>query len=367
MKKLKFLLVICAVAVLSGCCKFETKMVIDKDKKVDLEIIFAPMKMGYVEEEMMTTTAAPTEELTTTAAPIEEKEEEETLDDEIPTVGADDTETIGAEEDIDLINSDDDLDMDLGNLSGLFNVNCDDISTSLGSDWTVEKYSDNTYEGCKIKRSYASIDDISGENDVIVELTDILNGKFEGNQLFKKSGDDYSAHFKVSVSNLNEGSDQDISAFKGLFKMTYVVELPYKNLSNNATKVENDGKKLTWNINVDKDTEIKYSFNFKGKGNIPWLYIGIGAGALVLIIIICIVVSKGKKCDCSNCSCDKKEETYTPVDDVKDTYEPAVEETTQVTETVVEPVAEEAIQATEPVSEPVIEENAQVEDKTNNE
>lgn len=332
MKKLKLLLVICAVAFLSGCVKFETKMAITEDGKVDLEVTYGMMKMGAVEEEVMTTTAAPAEpEVTTTS--VEEKKEEETEPTEVTTTG-DDTTTIGAEDGDPIVISAEEEESSLGD-----KVDCSSLQAKLGEGWTVTEYSDGTYEGCTIKKTYASIDDISGDKEKIIEISDISNGEFSDSQLFKKDGKKYSAHFTFKTADDMKDSGTDFSSMKDLFKLSYTVELPHKSISNNATKVENDGKKLIWDIEIGKDTDIEYSFTLDGSnpGGIPWLYIGIGAGALVLIIIICLVVTKGKKCECSNCNCENievkpaQEETQTqPV--VEEVSEPVVEEVKETTE-----------------------------------
>ena len=183
---------------------------------------------------------------------------------------------------------------------------------------------------------------MSSDKEVAVDLTGIGSGEFDDKQLFTKKGNDYSAHFTFNSKTMAASQgQQELDDFSKTmmksFVVKYSVELPYKNLSNNATNVENDGKKLIWNLDLLNDNDIKYSFNFSGKGNIPWLYIGIGAGALVVIIILCVVLGKGKNCKCDNCSCDKKEEVK-PV-------EPKVEEVVEKTEEVVEPKVEEVTES----------------------
>ena len=345
MKHLKFLLVICALALLSGCYKFEAKMTITEDKKMDFEVIYAMYNadslMGGLETEGTETGTLENEN---------ENEESATIEgEELPT-GLETVETTEEKplegdinENVTTIGSEDSL-----------KINCDEIKTSLGEGWTVEEYSDVEYKGCKLKKSYASIDDISGSKEVVVDLTKLGEGSFDDKQLFKKSGNKYSANFKFTI---DEESSKQAAQYKDLFKMSYTVSLPTKNTSNNATKVEDDGKTLIWEIAPDKTTEIKYSFKLgEGGCEIPWLYIGIGAGALVLIIIIILIVKgckKNCKCDCSNCDCAKEEkvEEVAPV-----VEEPKVEEVTPVVE---EPKVEEPIneEVTEQVSENTEENN----------
>lgn len=356
MKKLKLLLVICAVAFLSGCYKFETKMVIGEDGKVDLEVTYGVMSMSTVEgEETLTTTAVP--EVTTTA--VEEKEEDIAAapTGEVTTTGTEEVTTIGAEDDDPIVISNEET-------TSSNNTDCSALQAKLGEGWTVTDYTDGTYTGCTFKKTYASIDEISGDKDLTLELSEISSGDFDDKQLFKKDGKKYTAHFTFNTADDLKDSGTDISSMKDYFKLSYSVELPYKSISNNADKVENGGKKLTWDIEIGKDEDIKYTFTLDGSnpGGIPWLYIGIGAGALVLIIIICLVVTKGKKCECSNCNCEAKEEVKPePAQVSEPVAQPVVEETPIEEAPVAEPVVEEVS------AEPSVEETTEPTENTNNE
>lgn len=294
MKKVKLLLVICAVALLSGCYKFDAKMKITEDKKVEFDVIYGTAKMSSVEDD--------------------EEKETETENDDTPLV-------ISNNESEDLTTGeDDDLEMTTSSMD------CNESAKALGAGWTGEKYSDDKFEGCKFHKTYASIDEITGDKEVVVEFAKMGSGSLDDKQLFSKSGDKYSAHFKFSMEDQTKDSkDMLTDEVKKSFELKYSVELPFKNLSNNATKVENDGKTLIWELDPTKNTDIKFSFNFTGKSEskIPWLYIGIGAGALLVIIVICMVASKGKKCECSNCNCENKVEEPKTVEPVA---EPVVEE-----------------------------------------
>ena len=340
MKKLKLLLVICAVALLSGCYKFDAKMKITEDKKVNLEVIYGQTKMTAVEEETteetLTTTAV--EENTEATTNEETTEENKNIDDtengdtDITTTGENDTETTTA------------------------TIDCNALASQFGNGWSAEAYSDDKFEGCKFTKSYASIDDISGTKDVVVEFAKMGNGELDDTQLFKKSGDKYSAHFKFSMGDQTKDSkDMITDEIKKSFELKYTVELPFKNLSNNATKVENDGKTLIWELDPLANTDIKFSFNFTGKSGLPWLYIGIGAGALLVIIVICVIASKGKKCDGSNCNCEKKEEVVEPV--VEETVEEVANEVVEEAAPIEETVETEEVQ--EETTEEVVEENTE--------
>ena len=245
MKKLKLLLIVFAAVLLSGCYKYEAKMVITDDKKVNFEVIYGMINMGAVEDDIQVT-----------SAPL----------------------TTGEEDDNDI------------SMSG---PNCTELQSKLGETWKVESWSDDSYAGCKISKTYENIDEISSDKEVVVELTNVPDGDFDDSKLFTKKGDNYSAHFTFDSSDgYNESEMKD---YESMFKLSYSVELPFENLSNNATTVENDGKKLTWTIKPGVKTDIKYEFNFTGKKSLPWLYIGIGCGAVVLVVVIILIVKSCKK------------------------------------------------------------------------
>ena len=85
----------------------------------------------------------------------------------------------------------------------------------------------------------------------------------------------------------------------------FIVTLPNKPISHNATTVSEDGKTLTWDL-ADKDTQnIQFEFSLIN----PLLIYGIIGGAvlLLIIIIILIVVKIKKKKNNQN-----TEETYEP-------------------------------------------------------
>ena len=329
MKKIKFLLVIGLVAVLSGC-KFEYNMKIDKSKKVDFDVVVAlPDTILNGIDNLISE---------------ENNEEVEESNEEVTTIGEE---------------SNNDILSDTG-------LNCDEMKESLDG-WKVDVYDDGTYKGCRLQKTFASIDDISSDEEVTVPLYGIFNGEFNNSKLFTKKNDEYSAHYTFDLDTLKDESGQEmdsITKVMSLASLKYTVELPYKNLSNNANTVENDGKKLIWTLDGTKSNDIKFSFKFKEKCNFPWIYVGIGAGALLIIIILCVVLTKGKKCDCSNCNCTKEEATEEPKEVSE---EPIVEEIKEeVTDEVKEEVSEEPI--IEEIKEEVTDEVKEVseEPKDNN-
>ena len=81
----------------------------------------------------------------------------------------------------------------------------------------------------------------------------------------------------------------------GEMEFNYVVNLPEKALTNNATNVSNDGKTLTWSLMQSQISNIEFSFELKNMTNYYILYGGIAAALIIVIIIIISLIKKGKK------------------------------------------------------------------------
>lgn len=81
--------------------------------------------------------------------------------------------------------------------------------------------------------------------------------------------------------------------------MKFIVSVPYKSLSNNATTVEDDGKTLIWDLmNLKNQDTMQFEFELYNMTNI---YIAIAISGVILLGLIGLVVviiirsSKNKK------------------------------------------------------------------------
>lgn len=89
--------------------------------------------------------------------------------------------------------------------------------------------------------------------------------------------------------------DFDFKNLTSEMEFSYVVNLPEKALTNNATNVSNDGKTLTWSLMQSQISNIEFSFELKNMTNYYILYGGIAAAVIIVIIIIILLIKKGKK------------------------------------------------------------------------
>lgn len=85
--------------------------------------------------------------------------------------------------------------------------------------------------------------------------------------------------------------DSMMEAMMSSMDLKYVINLPYKAISSNATQKTNDDKTLTWDLTTLKENEnIKFEFYIYNMTNIL-----IGAGIIVILIVIILLIVKSKK------------------------------------------------------------------------
>ncbi len=179
---------------------------------------------------------------------------------------------------------------------------------------TYEEYKEDGYTGMKLVRTFKDIDKLSTKEG----KTDDLSTLFEDNAQIPKYfivketffKNTYKAVFKsadVNDNNSNMGdmsdySDDDLSSL-GISKeemekmmegmeVNFVLHLPDRSISNNATNVSADGKTLTWDLLKDKDKEtIEFEFELY---NITY-YVSLIGGGIVLVLLVLFAIFKTRK------------------------------------------------------------------------
>jgi len=259
MKKLKLLLMLLVVGVISsGCVKFNANMDIKKDKSMDFTIIYA---------------------------------------------------------------------LDKNYFSGEDGISVDEFKEIEKSGFKVESYKDENMEGVKLTKSIRNIDDVSSDEDVEYSLSGIM-GEDANQKLFKvKKGllkNTYTAKFTFNANESGLTDDDEESNFvdddnldtdtlgdeneDALFNsdgennldltnmtsnldLSFNVTLPYKVIKSNATKTEDNNKKLSWTLTATGSDAIEFEFSIY---NMNLIYAGLGV-ILVIIIIVVMVIMMGKK------------------------------------------------------------------------
>ncbi len=215
--------------------------------------------------------------------------------------------------------------------------------------YTVEDYKDDDYTGIKMYKSLGSLDSLSKGKGDVINITDLFSetNKLDKTKLFKLEKGVYKANFVFDATNENslsggsESSDEDDDLFSedessddsydeeesdatleqeeddewsfdtesssdesdnndadlnkmlSGIKFKFEVTLPNAAVSNNATKVSDDKKTLTWEVSYGSKANVEFSF--KTTNNMI-TYIAVGAVAVVVVagVVILIVKKKGK-------------------------------------------------------------------------
>lgn len=115
----------------------------------------------------------------------------------------------------------------------------------------------------EVSKQFPNIDEISSNDEKKINLNDFIEGKPSEKLFIKTSNNTYKSKFTLDYNNeeMDEISSIDID-LKDILTFTYEINLPNKNISNNATKVTNDGKTLIWDLSVNTKNDIEFEFDF---------------------------------------------------------------------------------------------------------
>lgn len=266
-KTFKKIAIITLVLFLTGCVKYEAKTEIKKDKSLDLSIIYA-MEIS------------------------DEYQEEQTEQ-----------------------------------------INPDDYKDLTNKGYKVEEYKNKLenkeQRGVKITKTFDNIDNYSKTEEVKFYVTSMVDeenkNKYDDQQLFSKKGNTYKANFLFDLTSEEQEDDMiDLDQMSKLFDMKYILVLPVKPTTHNATTISEDGLTLTWELPFNKLTEAKFEFTLKSQliSGIDNNYLYIGGGLFVFLVLAIVLISGGGKKENNGL----KEET--PVEQPKEkTIEEVVEET----------------------------------------
>lgn len=169
--------------------------------------------------------------------------------------------------------------------------------------FTKEDYKTDDWIGYKLTKKYDNIDDISSEEAVTVELSDILNDEKDDIKVYfqkKKSlfKTTYVANFTITIEDSSYSDDEEETTEEDTEEdsddgtdLSYKVILPVKADSSNATSKSEDEKELSWDLTYGDTTEIKYEFSMVN----TMMYIVVAAVAAIIVIGVIFVVTSSKK------------------------------------------------------------------------
>jgi len=256
--KLGFMLIV--LFMITGCVKMEFTMGINKDKSMDLQIIQAVDKQ-LLEGDTSSFDMSSLKEAENQGFLVKEYSEGN-MQGYVVTKKIDSIDKLSTEES--------DYVSDFTKLLEESNVYV----------FSIEKgFLKNTYKA-KLKVSDGNMGDLSS-------MTGGNSSSFEDdNDDYSWSSDEEDDDWSIS------GSDMDYTEMMKNMEVNFVVNLPYKVIDSNATSVDNDGKKLTWNLMTTKDQTIDFEFELYNMTNV---YIVVGAALVVIsLVVVVIVKSVGK-------------------------------------------------------------------------
>ena len=163
-----------------------------------------------------------------------------------------------------------------------------DIDTEGAS---VEQYTKDTYKGYLITKKAKSIDEFTKSE--ASKRTTISDDIEEDSVLFVKKGDVYKSNISFQSEELSDTSSYQ--QYGVLFDVKFIVTLPNKSISNNATSVSDDGLTLTWDLTKAKDIDFEFKFGSSSSISDYLPFIIGGAALLIIIVIVVILLSKKKK------------------------------------------------------------------------
>ena len=232
---------------LTGCMKFNATMDIKEDKSMDFSIIYA-MSKNLLEMSDDSETV------------MSEEEKNQIIEKGFEVSDYEDSDFKGFKL-IKKITNIDDFSSETDNvsysISGIFESESDDKIFKV-----VKGDKKNTYIANFVFDSNDStlstdtedseddeedIDDEEIENEITIEENDVIT-------------DDDDTEGSTDLNGLGE-------EFAKTMDLKFLVKLPYKPLSSNASETSDDGKELIWNLSTTDSQEIKFEFELNNKSD----------------------------------------------------------------------------------------------------
>lgn len=245
MKKIKYLLLVSVLTLLTGCVKFNATMDIKKDKSMDFSIIYAFDTSLFGSQDLLDDSDK--KELESQGFIVE--------------------------------------DYNQNNMKG-FTIkksisNIDDVSSTSDTNYDISGLLNNSTDNnyfFKVKKG-------------ILKNTYTAKFKFDAEEsdLNTDESTDTSSGVTDDSDSINM-DDLDLSSMTSNLDLSFNVKLPYSSIGSNATTKNNDGKELTWNLSSSQEEMIEFEFELYNMTNIY-----IGAGILLVLIVIIIISILNKK------------------------------------------------------------------------
>ena len=353
MKKVRKLLVLALLfGLLTGCkMREEIGFNIDKNQKLSLRFVYA-MDDEMIDEMIKSKDSNLANEEETT----EEETPSTTENVEAPST-TEDAETPSTTEDAETEVSEKEITDEMR-----WEYLKESASEDYGEDAKYEKYEVDGFKGYIVTKELGNLENFVANEES--ERTSITGNDLESKKFFVKTANGYKSIMKLDKSSGDMSSISQYQQMGALFDIKFVMTLPNKSISNNATSVSEDGLTLTWNLLTLTDENIDFEFKIESvtpkkdeatSSNLM-LYLGIGGLILLIAIILLIIFSKKKDKNIDNIpSNDSKDNEF--ISAIQNNNESINEQSNIYNENVFEQsntYNENDVAVTEPDSEPIV-------------
>ena len=158
------------------------------------------------------------------------------------------------------------------------------FSSMKNQGFTVQEYQDETYMGYVMSKNIKNIDDFVGDNlDLSISDYEDFNNK----KMFKKEGNVYKGRILFNKSE----TTTEIETYDIELDYKFILTLPNKAISSNATSVSDDGKTLTWDLANTNIDAIEFEFEFPSFLTMLKNNMFVVAGIAILVILIIVLIA----------------------------------------------------------------------------
>ena len=143
-------------------------------------------------------------------------------------------------------------------------IESDDSGMDTPDGYKKERYDQGGYKGYLLTQDLGHIDTVSSTSaSSRVDIGSLDD--FKGQVLFIKNGDTYKSNMTIKkAADTSEYSEYESMGM--VIDMKFVVELPGRPISSNATSVSTDGRTLYWDMTKTGDIDFEFTLSGNGGG-----------------------------------------------------------------------------------------------------
>ncbi len=155
-----------------------------------------------------------------------------------------------------------------------------------------KKYEKDGFKGYTYTKELGKIEDLVATGDEKASMDKLE----EGSKIFTKEGNTYKLSIQTG-EGMDANSAKQYEAMGAAFDAKFIVTLPAKAKTHNASEVSKDGLTYTWDLLKTQDISLEFEMPTAGAAgglSLPFI-IGIVCGVALVVIITCVAVALKKK------------------------------------------------------------------------